>query len=275
MHWIIIGLLFTEAALVPALAQPTQPDLVQQQAILRTIADTAGQICYTVTQEGQQREKELSGTVRAQLNGIIAKVADIGGEGSAKLKTEKYQGVLQEQLAVTLKHSADCRKDVFDRLVPVMLPAPLPPSPSPPARITPAPPPAPSPLPANLPPARQSAALCGRPVDYALDLTQSRSGFLGVWSGNWNNSGRLCGGLIVEKVHSDTADIIYVYGPSQPRSGLAWRQQRVTGLLNGDNRLSFTDDQGSTFVFDLAGPGALSGKFDSKSGQLNASFQKL
>jgi hypothetical protein len=270
MHRIVIGLLFTGAGLAPALAQQAQPDLVQQQAILKTIADTAAQICYTVTQEGQQRETELSGTVRAQLNGIIAKVADLGGEGNAKLKTEKYQGVLQEQLAVTLKHSADCRKDVFDRLVAVMLPAPLPP-----ARIVPGPPAAPPPLPANLPPARQSAALCGRPVDYALDLAQSRSGFLGVWSGNWNNSGRLCGGLIVEKVHSDTADIIYVYGPSQPGSGLAWRQQRVTGLLNGDNRLSFTDDQGSTFVFDLMGPGALSGKFESKSGQLNASFQKL
>jgi hypothetical protein len=42
-------------------------------------------------------------------------------EAAGKLKTHKYQGVLQEQLAATLMHSVDCRKDVFDTLVIFML----------------------------------------------------------------------------------------------------------------------------------------------------------
>jgi S1-C subfamily serine protease len=128
----------------------------------------------------------------------------------------------------------------------------------------------------SAPTSLRSASLCGRSVDYAIDSTERRSGFLGVWSGNWNNAGRLCGGLIVEKVHSDgTAEVVYVYGPNQPGSKLAWKQQRRTGVLSNDGKLSFHDDQGGIFIFDSVGSGMLSGSFQSRSGHLSGSFQKF
>lgn len=52
--------------------------------------------------------------------------------------------------------------------------------------------------------ASQTAMLCGRPVTYALDPTQS-SRLFGIWTGAWNSSARLCGGLIVESVDADSA----------------------------------------------------------------------
>jgi hypothetical protein len=122
----------------------------------------------------------------------------------------------------------------------------------------------------------QTAFLCGRPVDYSLDQTGSGVDFLGVWSGNWNNSAHLCGGLIVEKILSDgAAEIIYVYGPSRPGSRLPWREQHRTGFLSNDGKLSFQDDQGSTFAFDLAGSGLAPAIFESRSGRLSGAFQKL
>jgi hypothetical protein len=117
MYWIVIGCFVWIAGLASAAAQ----NLAQQSAALKEIRDTAAEICYTVKQEGQQSDKELSGKVQAQLDGVIAKVVGLNIDGSGKLKTEQYQGVLQEQLASTLKQSADCRKGVFDKLVDLML----------------------------------------------------------------------------------------------------------------------------------------------------------
>ena len=142
----------------------------------------------------------------------------------------------------------------------------------------PSPPPTPTPqVPQETaaPVLNRSTSVCGRNVDYTLDRSEKISPFLGIWTGNWNNAGRLCGGLIVEKVRPNgTAEILYVYGPSQPGSKLAWKQQRRTGLLDEAGRLSFQDDQGSTFRFDLMGPSTLSASFLSGSGRLSGSFQR-
>src|SRR6266851_3983550 len=65
-----------------------------------------------------------------------------------------------------------------------------------------------------------SVRLCGRDVSYKIYEGKNPSEFLGVWSGDWSTSSHLCGGLIVEGVHDDIADIIYVYG--QDESGSNW-----------------------------------------------------
>jgi len=86
----------------------------------------------------------------------------------------------------------------------------------------------------------------------------------------------LCGGLIVERVHSDrTAEVIYIYGPSHPGARLAWKQQHRVGFLSKDGKLAFEDDQGSHFVFGLAGADSLGATFVSRSGQLSGLFQKF
>jgi hypothetical protein len=106
-----------------------------------------------------------------------------------------------------------------------------------------------------------------------MDQTGGGTNLVGVWTGNWNNAGRLCAALIVQGIDPrGTADVIYVYGPSRPGSGLPWKQQHRIGSLS-DGVLSFQDDQGSTFKFRPSGPGELDGLFVSQTGRLTATFQ--
>ena len=123
MRWVVLGLVVLATEGAGALADDR---LGQQTTALKAIKETADGICYTVQQEGKQ--KELSGELQGQVNGVISKIVGLGVEGSGKLQTQEYQGVVREQLAATINHSADCKKDVFDKLVAVMLP-PLAPSP--------------------------------------------------------------------------------------------------------------------------------------------------
>jgi hypothetical protein len=120
-----------------------------------------------------------------------------------------------------------------------------------------------------------SALVCGRPVEYTIDQTGSNTGFLGVWTGNWNSSGQLCGALIVETIAANgAAEIIYVYGPSRLGSKVQWKQQRVKGFLS-KGQISFQDDQGSTFSFYHSGSDILDATFVGQSGKLSGSFQQL
>jgi len=95
---------------------------------------------------------------------------------------------------------------------------------------------------ASAPTPVRSTVLCGRNIEYVSEHSATRSDLMGVWKGNWNNPGRLCGGLIVENLRTDgTAEVVYVYGPSQPGSRLAWKQQRRMGVIK-NGRLAFEDD---------------------------------
>lgn len=124
-------------------------------------------------------------------------------------------------------------------------------------------------------PSPQTAFLCGRPVGYSLDPSRGSPNFLGVWIGSWNTSSRLCGGLIVEKAQlGGAAEVIYVYGPSAPGSRLRWKKQHRMAFLTSGGELSFQDDQGSTFAFDLVGSDLLRATFQSRSGRLSGFFQK-
>jgi hypothetical protein len=128
------------------------------------------------------------------------------------------------------------------------------------------------------PAAHKTATLCGREVDYVPNDTttgQTSSRFLGVWRGIWNTPTRLCGGLIVEKVLTDgTAEVIYVYGPSRVNTAVNWKRQHLVGMIRSDGKLSFRDDQGSTFVFDMEGNRLLNAIFGGASGRLNGVFER-
>ena len=125
-------------------------------------------------------------------------------------------------------------------------------------------------------PARSSTAtLCGRSVDYSLDRSGSGSAFTGVWTGSWNNSSQMCGGLIVEKAQpGGSAQVIYVYGPTRPGSKFAWKQQHRTGFLSGSGKLSFEDGEGGSFAFNLADPDMVSAAFSNGSTRISGVFQK-
>lgn len=129
-------------------------------------------------------------------------------------------------------------------------------------------------LPRNERPSAQTAVVCGKSVEYAIEQPVSSTGPLGVWTGNWNNPGRLCGGLIVQGIDAHGAvDLIYIYGPDRPGSGLSWKGQHRAGVLS-DGVLLFQDDQGSSFTFRPGGPGELDAVFASGTGRLTATFQR-
>ncbi len=120
----------------------------------------------------------------------------------------------------------------------------------------------------------RTAMVCGKLVEFAIEQRSTITGLLGVWTGNWSNAGRLCGGLIVERIDPDgTADIIYIYAPSRPGSGLQWKQQHQAATI-ANGVLSFHDDQGSTFKFFLSNPGSLDASFISRTGRLTGMFAK-
>jgi hypothetical protein len=112
-----------------------------------------------------------------------------------------------------------------------------------------------------------SSVLCGRDVPYVVDgtrISDQHRPFLGVWSGaSWNY--RICGALLVEKIEIDgTARIRYVYG-SNPDQKFQWRVQSQPATIR-DNKLSFQDEEGGNFVFDLTYTNTLRGHFTGKFG---------
>jgi hypothetical protein len=56
----------------------------------KEIRATANEICYTVEQKGQQTDSEVSGKVQAKLDGILAKVADLGVEAGGRRGSNEY-----------------------------------------------------------------------------------------------------------------------------------------------------------------------------------------
>jgi hypothetical protein len=84
-------------------------DFANQTDALEVIKKAASDICYTVSQEGSRSNIQLSGEARAELNTAISKVIDLGIKGASQYESEQYKGVLQHELAATLKSSIDCK----------------------------------------------------------------------------------------------------------------------------------------------------------------------
>lgn len=97
-------------------------DLEEYEKALDLISKAADQICAEIPLEGHGKNLELTGKAKAQLNGAIAKLVDIGIEGAAKYQQMEYQGLLQQDLVKALENSTNCKlviwKDLQDRLLP-------------------------------------------------------------------------------------------------------------------------------------------------------------
>jgi len=92
-------------------------DLKAQVEALNAITNFAAQTCGDpVPLTGRSDHLELSGDVKAQLAGVIAKIADLGISGAGKYRSENFQNVLHEELAQTLKDRSNCKLEVFKLL---------------------------------------------------------------------------------------------------------------------------------------------------------------
>jgi hypothetical protein len=94
---------------------------------LDLITKTADRICNIVSTKGEAESSEVKGEVKAQLNGLAAKLADAGISGSGIIKSDKYQNVLRQDLASTLHDNASCKLMVFGTLQAKLLSSPAPP----------------------------------------------------------------------------------------------------------------------------------------------------
>jgi len=98
-------------------------DLEAQTKALRAINAFAADTCgNSLALEGSSSELELSGDVKAQLQGLVAQVAGLGIAGAGKYKSDAFKSVLHEQLAQALKDNATCRLKVFEVLQERMVP---------------------------------------------------------------------------------------------------------------------------------------------------------
>jgi hypothetical protein len=84
----------------------------KQAKALNLIIDFTNSICETVKQEGTSRDVELSGEVKAELNWLLKRLANLGSKAAVRYQDSTYQGVLQEQLAGQLNKIRDCKKEL-------------------------------------------------------------------------------------------------------------------------------------------------------------------
>jgi hypothetical protein len=131
---LILGIVFAAlaSAFVPMQSRAAD-DLDRQQKALNIIADFADKLCKDIPLTRTSSEVELTGNAKAELKGIVSKVAELGFEGAAKYKDSRSEGLLETDLAVMLKDSSDCRRQVWndlkDKLVRQVKPDPPPPPP--------------------------------------------------------------------------------------------------------------------------------------------------
>lgn len=97
--------------------RPARADhLDEQERALNIIDKFATGLCKDIPLVGSGENFELSGKAKADLNGLIKKLADLGIEGTGSYQILNYEGVLQKDLAVVLSKNTDCKMEVFRKL---------------------------------------------------------------------------------------------------------------------------------------------------------------
>jgi hypothetical protein len=91
-------------------------------AALAAISDTADRICGTVSTQGEAASSKVSTNLHAELGGLARRLASIGISGATDITSAKYQGVLQQDLAATLKDVRICKMRIFETLSVKILP---------------------------------------------------------------------------------------------------------------------------------------------------------
>jgi hypothetical protein len=98
-------------SLPAAAAQQLNPQQIQ------IIKDAAASICNTVKEaKGQKSESQIQGDVKAQLNGLVGKVIDIGGSGKGSLNNEEFDGLSRDATATALEGDRSCRERLFNKM---------------------------------------------------------------------------------------------------------------------------------------------------------------
>lgn len=82
-------------------------ELETKQKALNLISDAADRICQKIPLEGQ----------KAEISSVVKQITDLGISG----KTSAYQGILQDELASSIKTGNECRVSVLEKLKDIIL----------------------------------------------------------------------------------------------------------------------------------------------------------
>lgn len=99
------------------------PARSETNAILAIITDAADRFCNVVPVGGERQAVQVAADVKVEINGLLKKLAGLGVSGTGKYTSEHYVGVLQQDLAATLKDNATCKLKVFMTLQEKLLPS--------------------------------------------------------------------------------------------------------------------------------------------------------
>lgn len=92
--------------------------------VAKAIKEFADDICGVYELSGERQETELKGVAAARVKGFVAKLAELGIEGSAALKAEEYTNVRSEELGTELKDIRKCRRSVWDDMNEALIESP-------------------------------------------------------------------------------------------------------------------------------------------------------
>jgi hypothetical protein len=99
--------------------------LTPQQQALKDIREFADGICTRIPLISTTAKVEFNGQAKAELTGVVKKLANLGVEGAGNYKSEASQNVLQADLAATVKHGDDCRQRIAEKLIDKMIAFPV------------------------------------------------------------------------------------------------------------------------------------------------------
>lgn len=99
-----------------SLSAAAEPTYDQRKQALDLIANFADRFCKDIPLEATADSLELSGQAKAQLHGIVRKLAGLGIEGAGQYQSSEYQGLLQEDIVEGLRYSMDCRLQIWKDL---------------------------------------------------------------------------------------------------------------------------------------------------------------
>lgn len=115
---LIVGFLLT-ISLTGAYAT----DLEDQDKALAVIAKFADKICTRVSSEDEKEELEVTGTINAELPGLLKNITDIGIKGAAVYeKGKSKRTVLEKDLVNAIMITDNCRLAVLSKLEGKLIP---------------------------------------------------------------------------------------------------------------------------------------------------------
>lgn len=96
-------------------------DLSSQSEALSLILKFSENFCKDPSMSGSTESKSLTVEGKAELNGLIKKIADLGVGAAGKYENDAYQGLLQKDLIKALENSQNCKmavwNDLHDKLI--------------------------------------------------------------------------------------------------------------------------------------------------------------